>query len=143
MSDPQRFWRLLLSHHGPGEAHRCYRLPWSSLLLCARCLGLYPALLAVVGFEIGVGRFESEWRWLVAFASVTPAVIDWSGAMLFGGHGSNLVRTGTGGLAGIGLGVAFSDYFRDSKCLYFWVLLASLVAVISVVWWARRSDDVP
>ncbi len=132
-----RGWRLLLSHHGPGEAHRCFRLS-GRLALCARCLGLYPVLVAVVGFEIGVHRFESEWRWLVVFSLVTPAVIDWSRSMLFGDRGSNLVRLLTGGLAGLGLGVAFSDYLRDSKTLYFWVLMACLAVLVSVVWWARK-----
>lgn len=141
MKDRPQGWRVLLSHHRSSELHHCYRLPVTSrgIHVCARCLGLYPLLLATVGLESGVWRFESEHRWLLAFALVTPAVIDWSGSMLFAAPRSNCRRTITGVLAGVGLGLAFGDYFRDSTCGYFWALMGVLAAVIALVWWTRAG----
>ena len=138
-------WRVLLSHHKPPEHHHCHRLGLTrrGIHLCARCLGLYPVLLATVGFEAGLWRFESEYRWLLAFSLVTPAVIDWSRSMLFERQGSNGWRTSTGVLAGVGLGIAFGDYFRDSGCAYFWTLMGVLAAVIGLVWWARPGQAPP
>lgn len=139
MNHHSRGWRVLLSHHEPAELHHCYGLGVTRerIHICARCLGLYPVLLATVGFEAGMWRLDFGYRWLVAFALVTPAVIDWSRSMLFAARGSNRWRTITGALAGIGLGFAFGDYFRDSSCLYFWTLMAVLVVIIALVWWVR------
>ena len=143
MSRARLSWRWVLSHHSAEELHRCYRLPLTArgLHVCARCLGLYPVLVATIGFEAGVWRFESSWRWLAAFALVTPAVIDWSRSMLFGTEGRNLWRTGTGALAGLGLGLAFGDYFRDPGCTYFWTLMGLLAALTGLVWWVRPSHE--
>jgi len=135
---PTQGWRVLLSHHGPGESHHCYRVGHRrGIHICARCLGLYPVLLTVVGFESAIGRFESEYRWIAAFSLVTPAIIDWSRSILFEHRGSNGWRTITGVLAGVGLGIAFGDYFRDTSCAYFWTLMGVLVTIIALVWWAR------
>ncbi len=136
-------WRVLLSHHGAADLHHCFRIgsPDRGLHLCARCLALYPVLALTLGFEAALWRFESEIRWLVAFTLVTPAVIDWSRSMLFASRGSNLARTVTGALAGVGLGLAFGDYFRDSGCAWFWTLMAVLSAIIVLVWWARPRPD--
>ncbi len=141
MSDPAQGWRVVLSHHPTSELQRCYRLPVTSkgIHLCARCLGLYPVLLITLGIEAGLWRFESEDRWFLAFSLVTPAVIDWSASMLFAAPGSNEVRTITGVLAGVGLGIAFGDYFRDSSCAYFWALMGGLVMIIALVWWTRAG----
>lgn len=138
-------WWVLLSHHRAGEHHHCYRLGKGpqGIHLCARCLGLYPVLLATIGFESVLWRFESEYRWLLAFSLVTPAVIDWSRSMLFGARGSNPWRTATGALAGVGLGVAFGDYFRDNASAWFWTLMTVLTAVIGLVWWARPRRSLP
>jgi uncharacterized membrane protein len=116
-------------------------LTGQGLYICARCLGLYPILLATIGFEAGVWRFESDLRWLAAFSLVTPAVIDWSRSMLFEARGSNAGRTVSGAQAGMGLGLAFGDYFRDSGCTYFWTLLGLLAALIGLVWWARPGRE--
>lgn len=139
MSDPPQGWRVLLSHHGSAELHHCYRLGLTreGIHVCARCLGLYPVLVVTIGLEAALWRFESEYRWIAAFSLVTPAVIDWSRSMLFAARGSNGWRTITGALSGVGLGIAFGDYFRDSSCGYFWALMAVLVVVIALVWWTR------
>ena len=143
MSRPGRLWQVLVSHHGPEEAHHCYRLPLPGQprLVCARCLGLYPTLLLMVIFESTVFRFESEYRWLLSFGLVAPAVIDWARGMLFRVRGSNAVRSLTGVLGGAGMGLAFSDYFRDSSSGHFWALIGVLAFLIALVWWVRPAPD--
>ena len=141
MTGETQGWRVLLSHHRTSERHHCYRL--GKIHLCARCLGLYPVLLATIGFEVNLWRFESVYRWFLAVGLVTPAVIDWSRSMLFGSRGSNRWRTTTGALAGVGLGVAFGDYFRDNTSGWFWALMGVLAVVIGLVWWARPTRPPP
>ena len=143
MSRPGRIWQILVAHQSPEGADRGYRLPipGSERRVCARCLGLYPTLLLVVVFESTVRYFESEWRWLVAFGLVTPAVIHWAGSMLMLSRGSNAMRTLTGVLAGVGMGVAFSDYFHDTSCGYFKALIITLVFLVALVWWVRPTPD--
>lgn len=137
MADPFQGWRLLLSHHREADAHHCLRL--GSLALCVRCLALYPALLLVIVLEGSLGPLRLPYRWFFSFSLVIPAVVDWARGRLFGARGSHLTRGATGILAGLGLGLAFSDYFRDSNLVYFWALLGSLAAVILLVWISGRS----
>lgn len=139
MTDPGwSWWRLFLSHHGPSELHHCYVLPLKRPLhLCARCLGLYPILVAVVAVEGSGWVLDLPRRWFWTFLLVAPAVIDWSRARLFGSPGRNDVRTMTGASAGLGLGLAFSDYFRV-QASYFWILIGVLLLLILVIWWINR-----
>lgn len=137
MADPFKGWRLLLSHHLEVEAHHCLRL--GSVALCTRCLGLYPALVGIVLWEGAWGPFFRPLRWFVSISLVIPAVIDWANARLHAARGSNITRGITGILAGIGLGIAFSDFFRDSNLAYFWALLGSLTAVVLLIWRASPS----
>lgn len=137
--DPHTGWRVLLSHHRAHESHHCFGLGF--VALCARCVGLYPVLLLVVLLEAGLGRLDLGVRWFLAFALVIPAVIDWSRSKLFSAPGNNGIRLATGALAGLGLGIAFSDYLRDSNLSYFWALMGSLTAVVLMVWWASRASE--
>lgn len=136
MPSPFEGWRLVFSHHRQEEAHHCLRV--GSLAICARCAALYPSLLLVVILEGAFGRAALPARWFFAFGLVTPAVIDWARARLFGAPGSTPGRLVTGAAAGLGLGLAFSDYFRDSNQTYFWVLLGVLGALVLLVWRAGR-----
>jgi len=139
MGSPFEGWGRLLSHHGPQEAHHSYRIRWRrwEVALCARCLALYPTLIAVVILEAELGRLFSWYRWFISASLITPAVIDWSRSRLFGAPGSNRTRSVTGALAGLGLGLAFSDYFQDSNPTWFWVLMGVLAVLILLVW-SRR-----
>ncbi len=143
MSAPSQGWRVLLSHHRPRDLHRCYRLGRKdrSIHLCARCLGLYPVLLAVVTVEATWGQLLLEWRWLVGTGLVIPALLDWSGSMLFGAEGTNLRRLLTGGLAGAGLGLAFGDYLKDTSCFWFWALVVTLGLLVGLIWWVRPVEE--
>lgn len=93
------FW---LSHHAEGELHRCYR--FGPLQVCARCLGTYPALLLSLGGCFWArAPLESPFD-VAAIAVVVPAVLDWAVGRFWPHVGTNLGRTATGVLLGLGLG---------------------------------------
>lgn len=94
---------FLLSHHAPSELHRCYRL--GPVHVCARCLGVYPVLFALVALQVAL---HAPLSWdldvAVALALTGPALLDWSLGQLDPASGTNLRRTLTGALLGLGLG---------------------------------------
>ncbi len=100
--------RFLLSHHYPEHEHRCVSL--FGRPVCARCLGLYPALiLGLVGLFWLDGRgpagdmaprpFEGAFLTLL----VAPALVDWVRGRVRPSSGSNAVRLVTGALLGLAL----------------------------------------
>jgi uncharacterized membrane protein len=106
--------------------------------LCARCFALYPMAVLVVALEAQFGRWAHDLRWFATTALLTPAVIDWSRARLFAVRGSNRVRMATGALAGLGLGLGFSDYLQRQNAQWFWLLLGVMAALVLLIWLNRR-----
>jgi uncharacterized membrane protein len=94
------FW---LSHHPPEEYNRTYLL--GGVRVCARCLGTYPVLLAVMMGLFAV-RAPLAWRWDVpgVLGLTLPALVDWAVGRFRPARGSNAVRTLTGVLLGVALG---------------------------------------
>lgn len=94
------FW---LSHHHEDEYNRTYLL--GGVRVCARCLGTYPVLVAVMVGLFAV-RAPLAWRWDVpAVLGLTlPALVDWAVGRFRPASGSNAVRTLTGVLLGVALG---------------------------------------
>lgn len=94
------FW---LSHHHEEECNRTYLL--GGVRVCARCLGTYPVLLAVLVGLFAV-RAPLAWRWdvPVVLGLTLPALVDWSVGRFRPASGSNVVRTLTGVLLGVALG---------------------------------------
>ena len=95
------FW---LSHHRAEELDRCYRL--GSLHVCARCLGTYPVLFAALGWQFAVkAALTSPLDVPAGVVLVVPATLDWAWGRLRNPHaGSNVWRSLTGVLLGLGLG---------------------------------------
>ncbi|HET9449327.1 MAG TPA: DUF2085 domain-containing protein [Aggregicoccus sp.] len=94
---------LWLSHHREPEQHRTYAL--GSVRLCARCLGTYPALAAVLGLLCWL-RAPLDWAGdlpVVLLLSL-PALLDWCAGRLRPQGGLNAVRTLSGVLLGAALG---------------------------------------
>ncbi|MHB8417207.1 MAG: DUF2085 domain-containing protein [Myxococcales bacterium] len=94
-------WSFVLSHHTGSGLSRCFRV--GSLRLCARCSGLWPALL--VGMEA-----QRLWRWrpgrwdlAVELGLILPALWDYARSHGNPAVGSNLGRALTGLLLGLGL----------------------------------------
>jgi uncharacterized membrane protein len=94
------FW---LSHHREDEYNRTYVL--GGVRVCARCLGTYPVLLAVLVGLFAL-RAPLDWRWDVpAVLGLTlPALVDWAIGRFRPSGGANWVRTLTGVFLGVALG---------------------------------------
>lgn len=94
------FW---LSHHHEDEYNRTYLL--GGVRVCARCLGTYPVLVAVMMGLFSV-RAPLAWRWdvPVVLGLTLPALVDWAVGRFRPASGSNAVRTLTGVLLGMALG---------------------------------------
>ncbi|AHG00300.1 hypothetical protein HALLA_17330 [Halostagnicola larsenii XH-48] len=103
-----RTWPYLLSHHLPSERHRCYApvIFGRRIHICARCLGIYPGILAaLVVALLGGGLLASPVATLaVALVFPLPALVDWTLTTFTERRGYNLVRTATGFLLGCGYG---------------------------------------
>ncbi len=86
------FW---IAHHAEEDRCRCVRL--GGLDVCARCLGLYPALLTLIAAQLltrAPGPQAGE-GWLIAMASF-PALFDWARGRFDPKSGNNQLRVVTG-----------------------------------------------
>ena len=94
------FW---LSHHHEDEYNRTYLL--GGVRVCARCLGTYPVLVAVM-LGLFALRAPLAWPWdvPVVLGLTLPALVDWSVGRFRPASGTNAVRTLTGVLLGAALG---------------------------------------
>jgi uncharacterized membrane protein len=96
--------------------------------LCARCLGLYPALLAALGIflwiRLPLGWWDAPWLWLLP----VPALWDWAVSRLGKRLGSNAGRTVSGAVLGVSLGRGLALHLVSPGC---WMAVAqwSLLAV--------------
>ena len=103
------FW---LSHHHPEEYNRTYVL--GGVRVCARCLGTYPTLLAVLVALFAV-RAPRAWEWdvPVVLGLTLPALVDWAVGRFRPASGSNALRTLTGVLLGMALGRSLNVHLRQ------------------------------
>jgi len=119
------FW---LSHHPPDELDRCYRVgAWH---VCARCLGTYPVLFAVLASQFAL-RAPLSWAWdvPVGLALIAPATADWAYGRFQPHRFSNAWRTFTGALLGLGLGRSLFIHLQKP---FPTVLIAQLLGVTAV-----------
>ena len=97
--------RFLVAHHFEAELHRCVRL--GPLPVCARCLALYPVLLATFVAQLALAAPQVVFLDpLSIFLPLWPAYLDWSAGRYDPASGSNRRRLATGAFAGLGLGRA-------------------------------------
>jgi len=130
----QPFW---LSHHRHAQRHACFA--WGGVHVCARCLGTYPVLFAVLALQLHrpmAPLHLSFDPWLL-FALPLPAVIDWSVGQLTAWRGLNGVRLLTGGLLGVALGRALYIHMRHPGTAQIYVFGLAGVAVAGIVWGLR------
>ena len=119
---------FVLSHHPPSQLHRCVQV--GGVHLCARCLGVYPVMLAAIGVQIvlkaGLAWPADPW---IAFLLPVPALVDWARGKLDPATGSNASRLGTGALLGLSLGRTIFLHLRRPGFALTMAQLAALAAV--------------
>lgn len=100
-------WRLLLAHHPPAEYHRCVRI--GRLHLCARCLGMYPAMFAGLAIELVLqvhhpaALLARPWETWALIGLMSPASVDFIWGRLDPSRGKRGIGLATGVLLGLGL----------------------------------------
>ena len=131
------FW---LSHHHPDEYDRCYAV--AGVHVCARCLGTYPVLFFFIAYQL-------RHHWPLAHpldvplgvALVGPATLDWAYARFKPHAFSNLWRSVTGALLGLGLGRSLFIHVQrplPEVLLAQGGLVLLVVALTFVARWFRR-----
>jgi len=134
---------FLLAHHPPEQDHRCVRV--AGLHLCARCLGIYPVMFAVIGAQIAC---HAPLRWpndtYLAFLLPAPALLDWIRGRFDPLSGSNLSRVASGILLGISLGRTLYLHLISPGFPLAMAQLAgvgAIVAVVELLVWRRGRTD--
>ena len=132
---------FLLSHHSEEELHRCYR--FGSVHVCARCLGVYPVLFGLVAIQLVLhAPLALKYDFPLVLGLTAPAVLDWALGQRDPARGSNLFRTFTGALLGLGLGRSLYIHLVSPfpKVLLFQLALVSVVVppVILATYWRKR-----
>lgn len=129
------FW---LSHHLAPELHRTYQM--GSVRLCARCLGLYPALvltLALLFARHAPLAWPHETAWVLLLT--LPSVADWSWGRFRPEAGSNGWRTFTGVLLGLALGRTLYVHLQKPwPSSLVWQLALVTGGILPVILWRRR-----
>lgn len=133
------FW---LSHHFPEEYARCYR--FGALHVCARCLGTYPVLVAMLLFQFANhAPLTHPLDLPVGVGLVLPATLDWAYGRFAPGAGFNLWRSLTGVLLGLGLGRSLFIHLQQPlpPVLLGQAAVVTLVGVPVILATYRRRRD--
>ncbi len=134
-------WRFLLSHHEGSGLSRCFRA--GRLHVCARCSGLWPALIAAIALLVARPLRASRWDLPAELALVLPALWDWARSLRRPALGTNLGRAGTGLLLGLGLAraaVLGHSQGYASAGFVFPILLCSSWVVLAPAFWPRPGE---
>ena len=136
---------FFLSHHRPEESHRCVCI--AGLHLCARCLGLYPDMFAMIAAQV-VKRAPLSWPYdeYVAFLLAAPAMLDWIRGRFDPWTGSNFSRVTTGALLGVSLGRTLYLHMVSpghSLAMAQFGAIAIVVVLTELVAWRRRGRAEP
>lgn len=132
----QSFFSLLLSHHPVEKWHLCYQLRLGNrvVALCARCLGIFPAM----GLTFLIGQLSGRWpwwvEWVVLMLPPLPALLDWSTAAVAGRpERKNWIRLVTGIGLGVGIGGALHvnsyDLINGPVAVQFLYIVATVLLV--------------
>jgi uncharacterized membrane protein len=131
------FW---LSHHHEDEYNRTYLL--GGVRVCARCLGTYPVLVAVMVALFAV-RAPLAWHGdvPVVLGLTLPALADWAVGRFRPASGSNAVRTLTGVLLGAALGRSlFVHLQRPLPPMLLWQAALVLLVALPVLLVSSRGS---
>ena len=132
-------WSMLLSHCGPNGLDRCLALPLGrrAVLLCARCAGLYPALLAAAAARLAgadlPGLEGPAVRLTVPLAGGAAWVAEQAGLEL-----GKPLRVASGVALGLGIGWPLALHLRSPWPGELVELVAALALVLAAGLAARR-----
>ncbi|HEY3450834.1 MAG TPA: DUF2085 domain-containing protein [Myxococcales bacterium] len=135
---------FFLSHHPASQYQRCVRV--AGLHLCARCLGLYPVMFAMIAAQIAL-KAPLSWPYDTSVALLLPAptMLDWARGRFDPLAGSNFSRVTTGILLGISLGRTLYLHLVNPGFPLSMAQLGAIgaiaVVVEAAVWWRRRRTD--
>ncbi|MBU1510788.1 hypothetical protein KKD52_10540 [Myxococcota bacterium] len=138
--------RFALSHHHDDACpSRCWRVGSTSWWLCARCLGLYPAMFAAMILEpLLFAEIPLTTRAAMFAITVTPAWLAWSHDQLFPERPwPRAVATLTAVPAGLGTGLWIWSHIREPFHERFTFSLVLVAVLSAVVWGLGRffNDD--
>jgi uncharacterized membrane protein len=134
------FW---LSHHPPEELHRACRL--GGVHVCARCLGVYPVLLAGLLAQFAL-RTPLWHRWDVGLVVLLtlPALLDWAYGRFRTHAFGNLWRLSTGVLLGVALSRSLYVHLQrplPAPLLVQGALVTAVVLAVILAICARRGAE--
>jgi len=132
---------LPLAHHRVEHANRCVLLPLGGrrVALCARCLGLYPAMFLAFALQWALhlgplGRADL----LIAVGLALPGLLDWGEGILNPGSGNNARRLITGAMLGIALGRTLWLHAQNPWGELLWIQMFVLAAGVVAFLILRR-----
>ena len=134
------FW---LSHHPDDELDRTWRI--GRFHVCARCLGTYPTAFVTIALLLH-RRAPLDWELdvPVGIALVLPATLDWAIGRFRPHAFSNLWRTATGVLLGLGLGRSlFIHLQRPFPTVLLWQAIVVLAIALPVFLMRYRGRKAP
>lgn len=108
----RNFFFLLLAHHSRDNLSHTIRISLGKrkIYLCARCTGIYTALIISLLLFAFVFNIESLPVWgscLLAYTFGLPVILSWSKQTITDRDNSNRTRISTGIGGGIGLALLF------------------------------------
>jgi hypothetical protein len=133
-------WSVLLSHAGSGELDRCLAIPLGSarVHLCARCVGLYPALAAGLWARLAHPGWVEGRPWLaLALRLVVPLAggVAWAleqawPSLARSGPAARVGRTASGVALGAGIGWVLGRHLQSPWPGELVELAAGLAAIL-------------
>ena len=127
-----------LSHQRWDARHKCFNL--AGMHVCARCLGTYPVLFAVLAWQLRrpMAPIDHPWDLWLLFVLPIPALVDWAFGQLTAWRGSNALRLGSGALLGAALGRALYIHMRHPGTVKIYAFGLVLVGFAGIVWGLRQ-----
>ena len=109
------------------------------MALCARCLGLYPVMAAVVALQAvlrppALGALD----WWLVLGGTAPGLLDWGAGFVEPASGNNPRRVVSGILLGAALGRSLWLYFGDPRHEIFWVQVLFVIFTALTVFAVKR-----
>lgn len=131
---------LALSHHTGAGLSRCFRV--GRVHLCARCSGLWPALLLGMAGQKAWPWAPSRFDLPIELALILPGLWDHARSVHRPALGTNLGRALTGALLGLGLaraGVLGRVAGYTNVGFVFPIVLCLCWVMLAPSWWPERS----